>query len=86
MPETVTIFGFHQFGDASVLQLDQLPLPSSGEGEFRLMGEAIGLNCADIMFRNGQYVAKSGPNVSHFLFSSSRSCPTRQDSSECDSS
>lgn len=35
MPDTVIIVRFPQFGDASVLQLDRLPLPSPEEGEVR---------------------------------------------------
>lgn len=59
MPETVQIVRFHEFGDASVLQLDWLPLPEPAEGEVRLRVKAIGLNRADIMFREGKYVMQA---------------------------
>jgi NADPH:quinone reductase len=52
----VKIVRFHQFGDADVLQLDELPLAEPGKGEVRLKVEAIGLNRAEVMFRQGQYV------------------------------
>jgi len=58
--DTVNIVRFHQFGDASVLQLDKLPLPSPGPGEIRLRVKAIGLNRAEIMFREGKYVMEAG--------------------------
>ena len=60
MPDTVNIVRFHQFGDASVLQIDQLPLPYPGPGEIRLRVKAIGLNRAEIMFREGKYVMQAG--------------------------
>lgn len=60
MSDTVNIVRFHQFGDASVLQLDKLPLPSPGPGEIRLRVKAIGLNRAEIMFREGKYVMEAG--------------------------
>jgi len=60
MPESVNIVRFHQFGDASVLQLDQLPLPEPEEGEVRMRVKAIGLNRAEIMFREGKYVMAAG--------------------------
>jgi NADPH:quinone reductase-like Zn-dependent oxidoreductase len=53
MPKIVR---FHAFGDASVLQLEELAKPQPKEGEVLLKVEAIGLNRAEIMFRSGQYV------------------------------
>jgi NADPH:quinone reductase len=52
----VKIVRFHQFGDADVLQLDELPLAEPGKGEVRLKVEAIGLNRAEVMFRQGAYL------------------------------
>ena len=52
----VKIVRFHEFGDADVLQLDELPKADPGEGEVRLKVEAIGLNRAEVMFRQGAYL------------------------------
>ena len=53
MPKIVR---FHETGSAEVLKLEDLPLAEPGEGEIRLRVEAIGLNRAEIMFRQGQYL------------------------------
>ncbi len=53
MPKIVR---FHQTGGAEVLKIEDLPLAEPGKGEVRLKVEAIGLNRAEIMFRNGQYL------------------------------
>jgi NADPH:quinone reductase-like Zn-dependent oxidoreductase len=53
MPKIVR---FHQTGSADVLQLEDLPLSEPGKGEVRLKVEAIGLNRAEVMFRQGQYL------------------------------
>ncbi|KSW27103.1 MULTISPECIES: zinc-dependent alcohol dehydrogenase family protein [unclassified Pseudomonas] len=55
MPNLVKIVRFHETGDAQVLRIDELPLPEPGPGEVRLRVKAIGLNRAEIMFREGQY-------------------------------
>jgi len=52
----VKIVRFHQFGDADVLQLEELPIAEPGKREVRLKVEAIGLNRAEVMFRKGAYV------------------------------
>lgn len=54
--ETVKIVRFHQTGGSEVLKIDQLPLPEPGKGEVRLRVKAIGLNRAEVMFRQGQYL------------------------------
>jgi len=56
MPKTVKIVRFHKTGPAEVLQFDELPLPDPGPGEVRLSVRALGLNRAEVMFRNGQYL------------------------------
>jgi NADPH:quinone reductase-like Zn-dependent oxidoreductase len=56
MPNTVKIVRFHKTGPAEVLQFDELPLPEPGPGEIRLRVKALGLNRAEVMFRNGQYL------------------------------
>ncbi|MBV8276374.1 MAG: zinc-dependent alcohol dehydrogenase family protein [Verrucomicrobia bacterium] len=53
MPKIVR---FHEFGDANVLKLEELPKPQPGEGEALLKVEAIGLNRAEVMFRTGMYM------------------------------
>ncbi len=50
------IIRFHETGDADVLKIEDLPLTEPGEGEVRLKVEAIGLNRAEVMFRQGQYL------------------------------
>ncbi len=52
----IKIVRFHQFGDANVLQLDELPIAEPKRGEVRLKVEAIGLNRAEVMFRQGAYL------------------------------
>ena len=47
---------FHQIGDASVLKIEELPVMEPAEQELRIKVEAIGLNRAEIMFRNGAYL------------------------------
>ena len=53
---TVKIVRFHRTGGAEVLQLDDLPLPEPAAGEVRIRVKAIGLNRAEVMFRQGQYL------------------------------
>jgi len=54
--ESVKIVRFHRLGGPEVLQLDTLALPRPGRGEVRLRVKAIGLNRAEAMFRQGQYL------------------------------
>ncbi len=61
MSNTVKIVRFHKTGPAEVLQFDELPLPKPGPGEIRLRVKALGLNRAEIMFRNGQYLETPVP-------------------------
>jgi len=56
MPNTVKIVRFHKIGGPEVLQFDELPLPEPAQGEVRLRVKAIGLNRAEIMFRNDRYL------------------------------
>jgi NADPH:quinone reductase-like Zn-dependent oxidoreductase len=55
MSDRVKIVRFHEIGGAEVLRIDDMPLPVPGPGEVRLRVKAIGLNRAEVMFRNGQY-------------------------------
>ncbi len=50
------IVRFHETGKAEVLQLDDMPLAEPGEGEVRLRVEALGLNRAEVLFRQGLYL------------------------------
>jgi NADPH:quinone reductase-like Zn-dependent oxidoreductase len=54
--EMVKIVRFHELGGAEVLQLDEMPLPEPGPGEIRLRVKAIGLNRAEVSFRQGRYL------------------------------
>jgi len=51
-----TLIRFHQTGGPDVLRYDEVPTPPLQAGEIRLNAEAIGLNRAEIMFREGKYV------------------------------
>jgi NADPH:quinone reductase len=53
MPKIVR---FHQTGGAEVLQLEELATPVPQKDEVRIRVEAIGLNRAEIMFRQGAYL------------------------------
>lgn len=56
--QTAKIVRFHQLGAAEVLQLEELPLPEPAAGEVRLRVKAIGLNRAEISFRQGKYLVQ----------------------------
>lgn len=47
---------FHEIGSADVLKIESMPISDPGEGEIRIKVQAIGLNRAEIMFREGQYL------------------------------
>ena len=53
MPKTVR---FYETGGPEVLKIEELPLVEPGAGEVRLKVEAIGINRAEVMFRQGQYL------------------------------
>ena len=52
---------FHATGPASVLQIEEGPLPQPQSGEIRIKTQAIGLNRAEVMFRMGAYLEQ--PNL-----------------------
>jgi NADPH:quinone reductase-like Zn-dependent oxidoreductase len=56
--ETAKIVRFHKPGAPEVLQLDELPLPDPAANEVRLRVKAIGLNRAEVMFREDRYLVK----------------------------
>ncbi|MDP3211767.1 zinc-dependent alcohol dehydrogenase family protein [Methylotenera sp.] len=47
---------FHQTGGPEVLQLADEQVAAPGKGEVQIKVHAIGLNRAEVMFRNGQYL------------------------------
>ena len=51
---------FHEAGNISVLKIEDLPINEPSEGEVRIKVKAIGLNRAEIMFREGQYLGIKG--------------------------
>jgi NADPH:quinone reductase-like Zn-dependent oxidoreductase len=51
-----TLIRFHRTGGPEVLQFDEVPARPLDPGEVRLKVEAIGLNRAEIMYREGRYV------------------------------
>lgn len=53
MPRVVR---FHETGGPEVLKIEDLPVQQPGQGEVRLKVEAIGLNRAEAMFRQGHYL------------------------------
>lgn len=54
--QTSKIVRFHQTGSAEVLKIETCPEAEPGAGELRIKVEALGLNRAEIMFREGQYL------------------------------
>jgi NADPH:quinone reductase-like Zn-dependent oxidoreductase len=53
MPKIVR---FYETGGAEVLKIEELPLIEPGANEVRIKVEAIGLNRAEVMFRQGHYL------------------------------
>jgi NADPH:quinone reductase-like Zn-dependent oxidoreductase len=53
MPKIVR---FYETGGPEVLKIEETPLVEPGVGEVRLKVAAIGLNRAEVMFRQGQYL------------------------------
>ncbi|VAW71274.1 Quinone oxidoreductase [hydrothermal vent metagenome] len=53
---TSKVVRFHKTGDASVLKIENLPVSEPSENELRIKVEAIGINRAEVMFRNGAYL------------------------------
>lgn len=54
--QTARSVRFHSAGPSSVLVFDELPLVEPGKNEIRIQVQALGLNRAEIMFREGQYL------------------------------
>jgi len=47
---------FHKTGDARVLKIESVAVPVPAKNELRIKVQAIGLNRAEVMFRNGSYL------------------------------
>lgn len=58
VPGKVRIVRFHQSGGPEVLRVEELPLPEPAAGEVRLRVKAIGLNRAEVMFREAHYLVE----------------------------
>jgi len=54
--KTNKVVRFYETGSADVLTIEDCPVLEPGAGELRIKVDAIGLNRADIMFREGQYL------------------------------
>lgn len=52
------IVRFDKTGDANVLKIVDEPRPEPAEGELRIKVQAIGLNRAEVLFRQGLYLEK----------------------------
>jgi NADPH:quinone reductase-like Zn-dependent oxidoreductase len=50
------IVRFHEAGDASVLQIEDIAVQEPGSGEVRIQVEAFALNRAEVYFREDQYI------------------------------
>lgn len=55
MTDTARVIRFKQIGDESVLEFHEETLQQPKAGELRIKVAAIGLNRAELMFRDGQY-------------------------------
>jgi NADPH2:quinone reductase len=45
----------HEYGDADVMRVEELPEPQPGPGEVRVRSEAIGVGVPDMLMRSGHY-------------------------------
>lgn len=53
------IVRIHEYGDASVLRLEDLDIPAPAADEVQIAVRAIGLNRAEVMFRNHAYLQEA---------------------------
>ena len=53
------IVRFHQYGDPSVLKLEDLEVPPPAAGEAQIEVKSIGLNRAEVMFRTQPYLQQA---------------------------
>jgi NADPH:quinone reductase len=57
----MTSIRVHQFGEPSVLQLEQLPTPTPGEDQLLIKIEAVGVNPVETYIRKGIYGPRQFP-------------------------
>lgn len=50
---------FHEYGDASVLRIENIDVPAPAADEVQIAVKAIGLNRAETMFRSGRYLQEA---------------------------
>ena len=62
MPKAVL---FDELGGADVLRVAEAPDLEAGEGEVRIAVEALGINRAEIMFREGRLPRPAGVPLPH---------------------
>jgi NADPH:quinone reductase-like Zn-dependent oxidoreductase len=53
------IVRMHEYGDASVLKIDDITVPEPADDEVQIRVKAIGLNRAEVMFRNHAYLQEA---------------------------
>ncbi len=53
------IVRIHEYGDASVLKLEDLEVSAPAANEVQISVKAIGLNRAEVMFRNHAYLQEA---------------------------
>ncbi|MFJ4440792.1 zinc-dependent alcohol dehydrogenase family protein [Pseudomonas sp. NPDC089422] len=53
------IVRFHEYGDVSVLQLENLEVPAPAADEVQIAVKVIGLNRAEVMFRSNHYLQQA---------------------------
>ncbi|HEY2455715.1 MAG TPA: zinc-dependent alcohol dehydrogenase family protein [Candidatus Acidoferrum sp.] len=59
--KTARIVRFHAVGGPEVLKIEELPVAEPGKGEVRIKVKALGLNRAEVMFRQGRYLETATP-------------------------
>ena len=53
------IVRFHEYGDASVLKIENLDVPPPSADEVQIDVKSIGLNRAEVMFRTHAYMQEA---------------------------
>ena len=53
------VIRIHEYGDASVLKIDDIAVPAPAADEVQIAVKAIGLNRAEVMFRNHAYLQEA---------------------------
>lgn len=53
------IVRIHEYGDASVLKIDDIEVPAPAADEVQITVKAIGINRAEVMFRNHAYLQEA---------------------------